>query len=68
MKKLLEDAVVEGKKTSIRTIVDGKIKRKLPERKLLTIDEPRVYSFNYFKNKISSDFKAYCWGYKKQTK
>ena len=64
MRKMLEDSVLKGKHTPIRTIEEGKIKRKLPERKLLTVNQPKVYSFKYFKNTIGQDFYSYPWGYK----
>ena len=64
MLKMLEEAVLHGNKGSIRTLVEGKIRRKIPQRKLFSVNESRVYSFNYFKNKIGHDFYSYPWGFR----
>lgn len=64
MKKTLIQAISsEEKPEPIQTIVKNKIRRKMAERKIYSTGEKKEYKWNYFKNKITKDFRTVPWGY-----
>ena len=64
MSKILFETILEDRTAEpIETVVTHKIRRKMKERKVYSVNEGKQYRFNYFKNKITKELKSEPWGF-----
>lgn len=64
MSRILFKSVLEQEEHEpIQTLVRNKIRRKLKERKIYSVNEKKEYKFSYFKNKITKNFTSEPWGF-----